>query len=238
VATLGIKATMGDYSQEERETLLNAERVFFPTPRFAEIFRSVEKSTFPSLTTYRYQRSRILQQLLLQYINWPHPKTRIYYGKKQKEQILKDFHLPVSLLGPRAVSGTLHLISHPEMLRDYLQHYNPVIVQQNVPWTERIRLLCVHFKCIGAQRRLMRKVDNEDYEPISLVAHSYFAEPLNRTHRLLLMANLDDIMLEWGYCEKKWQLITMKRPPVRWKMHEGTLNRHHYIAELIQQGFL
>jgi hypothetical protein len=76
VITLGIRAAMSDYSQKERDLLLHAERIFFPTPRFSMLFKALEKSTFPSATTYGYQRSRVIQQLLTESLGLAHPRTQ------------------------------------------------------------------------------------------------------------------------------------------------------------------
>jgi hypothetical protein len=55
---------------------------------------------------------------------------------------------------------------------------------------------------------------------------------------LIRRVQLDDIVLKWGYGVGKWQLIEMTRPPVRWPLVKGFLNRHHYICRLAQSGRL
>lgn len=238
VITLGIRAAMEDYSDEERKLLIQAERIFFPTPRFVDILLALEKPSFPSATTYRYQRSRVLQQLLFQYLKWPHPETRIYFGMKQKMRISKEFEFPLSIMGPRVASGTIHSVDSPTDLDAYAERYNPLIVQKEISWTDRIRLLCVNFECIGVHRRRNSSETGEiSYEPASLKC-SELNDLLDRTQQLLRMARLDDIVIEWGYGDGKWQLLGMERPPVQWNTPEGTLNRHGYICGRIQTGFL
>jgi len=88
VLTLGVRAAISEYSATERAAILQAERIFFPTPRFVDIFDALDLPTFPNPTTYKYQRSRPLQQSLFKYHDLPSPRTRVYYGVRQKARIL------------------------------------------------------------------------------------------------------------------------------------------------------
>jgi hypothetical protein len=237
VMSLGIRATISEYSATARAAILHAERIFFPTPRFVDIFGALDLPTFPNPTTYQYQRSRVLQQSLFKYHDLPGPRTRVYYGARQKARILKDFALPVLLLSPQAIPEKTVLVRNTADLTYWSELYNPVLVQEAVPLEERYWLLCVHYQILAAVRT--RSVDPRQpaEEPVSLQGPA-LSRPLEHTRQLLHAGRLDDILVEWGYGKGRWWLLGLFRPPVRMPTMDGTLQRHQHICELIQAGVL
>lgn len=241
VETLGVRACLDDYSQEEKRLLQKAERIFFPTPRFSDIFQALERPTFPNPTTYRYQRSRVLQQILFQYLKLPQPSSRIYFGTRNKQVILQDFRFPLLVLGAQVVPGasseTAQLVENREALQESLDRYNPVIIRQVVEWSQRIQLVCVQYECIGALRSVPGQPCPVFPEPFPTEHHS-LREPLGATLHLIRAARLDDILVQWGYGDGRWQLIELARPPVHWNGTQGRLNRYQHIGGLIEAGVL
>ena len=214
-----------------------ANRIFFPTRKYAEIFRACQIKTFPNPTTYRYQRSRLMQQLLFEYLQVPHPRSRIYFGRKQKESILSDFQLPVVVMGASNTSRiefTAHRADELKQLTD-LQH--SIIIREHYEWSERIELVYVQFECIGMLRSTR---DHHGRKVRQSVASNpaRLTTPLHLTKQLVRAAQLDDILIEWGFAQGRWLLIGMERPPVKWPAGGGTMNRHRYVCEMIQCGIL
>ncbi len=237
VTTLGIRPTFGDYTVEERDLIKRAERIYFPTPRFVDIFQALEKPTFPNPWTYRYQRSRILQKTLLQYAKYPHPHSRIYFGAKQKRKITEDFHFPLTVLSPLAISGTEHQALNEKELNELLRQHTPVVIREAVEWEERIILVCVCFECIGALRKISIEAGGVSFEPVPL-KDAALREIIRLTRKLLNLARIDDIAMEWGVGNGGWQVIEMRRPPFRFGGPEAIINRHEYICRLIRSGKL
>jgi hypothetical protein len=237
IITLGIRATIDDYSTEEQSLLRHAKRVFFPTPRYAYLFNALNIPTFPAYTTYRFQHSRVLQQILLSYLGMPHPFAHIYFGKRQKAAILQTFNFPFVAMGPLVAAHKNHLVDNAKALEQCSQCYNPLIIQEAVAWTERVRILCVHGDCVGALRQNRHHLLHAHYEPVPM-EHPDLQWVLHRTQDFVRRVHLDDIVLEWGYGNDNWQLLELLRPPVRWPTPEGILNRHDYICELVQSGKL
>ena len=217
--------------------MLGAERVFFPTHRFAYLFNALRIPTFPAYTTYRFQRSRVLQQILLACAGMPHPITRIYYGRRQKMTIPDDFPFPFVAMGPNVAQHTRRLIEDPMTLDEYSRRFNPLIIQEAVEWRDHVHVLWIHGDCLGA----VRKNAGDGWNPL------YKAVPLEQlevrsifemTQNFVRKVHLDDIVIEWAYNNGKWQLLEMRRPPVRWPTSRGILNRHRYICELVGSGRL
>jgi ribosomal protein S6--L-glutamate ligase len=240
VLTLGVRAGLDDYSPQEKDLLRRADRIFFPTLHFCDIFQALGKPTFPNPTTYRYQRSRVLQQLLFQYLKLPTPHSRVYFGARQKNAIPRDFGPPFLVLGPRVGSGKasyVHRVEDQQELQMALSRHNSVIVRHAAAWGERIRFICVQYECIGALRYVPQQSGHACFEPVR-PEHRSLQDPLSLTLELVRTAQLDDILVEWGYSGGNWQLIELARPPVTWDSMQGRFNRFHHIGMLIQAGIL
>ena len=237
VITLGVRSTLDSYSREERLLLLHARRIFFPTPRFVDIFEAAGRPTFPSAATYRYQRSRLNQQLLFQYLGWPHPRSRIYFGTRQKERILQDFHLPCITMNPDLPGTPVYLVEDTGTLEVHTAGHRPVIVREYIRWEERVRLLFVNYECLGAQRYSSGGPGHESFEPAA-AEHPFVETPVRESLRLLRKVRLDDMLIEWGCTRGMWQTIEMRGPPPRWTTPQGRLNRHECIGRMVETGRL
>jgi hypothetical protein len=237
IVTLDVRPTIDDYSPAEKALLRGAERVFFPTPRFAYLFDALRIPVFPAYTTYRIQRSRVLQQILLAVSGMPRPATRIYYGNRQKKKILDGFPFPFVMMGPDAALHKKVLVDHTTIFEECAKNRNPVIVQEALDWTERVRILCVHFDCVGALRQERRDGLTLRFEPTPMDRPD-LSVLLEMTRDFVRKAHLDDIVIEWAFGNGRWHALEMTRPPVRWPMLEGVLNRHQHICRLVESGRL
>jgi ribosomal protein S6--L-glutamate ligase len=217
--------------------LRSAERVFFPTPRFAYLFSALQIPTFPRHSTYRFQHSRVLQEVLLAHMEIPHPRTRLFFGNRQKAGILQAFSFPFHAVGPFAAVHKKRLVENATELEECCRRHNPLIIQRAVEWSECLRVLCVHSDCVGGLWRNGPLGPSEQFEPVP-VEEPRLQEVFRSTRSLIRRVQLDDIVLEWGYGDGKWQLNEMARPPVRWPLVKGILNRHQYICQLVQDGRL
>ncbi|MCK8603871.1 hypothetical protein [Desulfoferrobacter suflitae] len=237
VLTLGIRPCLDDYSEYERRLMREATRIFFPTPKYVDVFRACRIRTFPNPVTYRYQRSRILQLLLLDYAHVPHPRSRVYYGKRQKAKILEDFRLPVVVVQTR-IGRTPEIIArHTHELAKLAGLQHAVIIREHIAWEKRIQLVCVQFECLGILRYPVGGRSQKPLEPVALDDPA-FRQPVHLSKRLLRAAQLDDILIEWGEANGRWMVIGMGRPPAAWPTCSGKSNRFHYICDMIRTGFL
>lgn len=236
VITLGIRPDIADYSPRELDLLLHAERVFYPTPRYLHLFEATGIPTFPSVASYRIQRSHLLQRMLATYLDLPLARWRIYFGARQKAHIDHDFTLPVRAMGLRPdVDPPQLLRSRPDLQR-YAASRNPVLIEEGRPWTERVRILCVAGRCIGA---LWQPLGPEPAAEAPLAAgDATYRELAARTEPMLTVARIDDVVVEWCRSPKGWLIGGMHRPPLRWPAPGGQIERHAYVCELIESGEL
>jgi ribosomal protein S6--L-glutamate ligase len=236
---------MGDYTHREREILLSANRIFFPTPRLAAVLEAAGKQTFPSAFAYRVYKSRLIQEVLFQFLKCPHPRTRIYYGR-QKRGIADEFVPPFLAMGPDLRSGA-RLISGALDLQALSGIYNPLIIQESIECKARFQLVFVNYECAGiikrATSRDLRALDTpessaapplEDAE----VPESSSAEIVPLIGGLLRSVRLNDIAVEIAISGRGWLITEFVRPPLLWPSPEGMVNRHRHICRLVESNKL
>jgi len=210
---------MGDYSPEQRAMLLSAGRILFPTPRFVRILHAAGKKTFPSAFAYSVQKSRLIQEVLFQFLECPHPLTRIYYGR-QKNSIVENFSFPFRAMGP----GMQHyprLVSDGDDLRQVSEMYNPLIIQESLDYDERLRLVFVNCECAGV---------------MGTIPGFFNREIVLYLEKLLASVQINDIAAEIGITRRGWRLIELARPPVSWSTPDGLTGRFGHISRLIESG--
>ncbi|MCK5313304.1 MAG: ATP-grasp domain-containing protein [Desulfobacteraceae bacterium] len=148
INTLGLKPNFSDYSKNEKELIISAKKIYFPTAFFADLFNTMGKDTFPSFHTYKFAQDKIRQTAIFKMLNIPHPKTRIFYGKKQKNSILDSFKLPFIAKKARGSSKgrDVYLIDNMDDLSEYLSLNQPAYIQQYIPIDRDIRVVIIGEK--------------------------------------------------------------------------------------------
>jgi hypothetical protein len=236
---------MGDYTPRQRAMLLSANQIFFPTPRFVRILKAAGKKTFPSAFAYSVHKSRLIQEVLFQFLKCPHPFTRIYYGG-QKDSIVEDFSFPFRAMGPKTI-GSARLVSNAGDLRALSEIYNPLIIQEVLDYAEYFRLVFVNYKCVGIIRRVSSGAqsgfDGHGISPMPRLEQGIGLECFSREivyciEKLLRSMQINDIAAEIGTTLRGWHLIELARPPLSWPTPDGVSNRHRLISELIESNEL
>lgn len=156
VITLGVRPQLGDYTREERGLLLAADTIFYPTVRFVDVFAGVGKQTFPSVNCYRFLGDKLKQTALFRLLKVPHPRTRVYYGDKQKERIAADFPFP--LVGKRAFRSSrgrhVFLIRYPSELTWYNNNFNPAYIQEYLAGDRELRVVVLNHRVVWGSWRV------------------------------------------------------------------------------------
>ncbi len=233
VVTLGIRAALGDYSKQERNALLSADLILFPTARFARIFESAGKSTFPGSFTYSVQKSRLIREVMFQFLRCPHPRTRIYYGR-QKLSIARDFRFPFRAAGPSAILRSRR-IADPKALAAMIAEVNPLIIQEEVEYERRFRLTFINYEC-ACIHECPPASPADFFEPVHI--EQFDPHILSELQSILRTVHIDDIAVQVGLNGPGWKVIDMTRPPVSWISSGQRIKRHEYISKLIDSGRL
>ena len=156
VRTLGVRPNFSDYSLQEAELIRKADKIYYPTAFYADLFDAMGKATFPSYHTYKCVQDKIKQTALFDLLNLPHPRTRVFYGKRQKKSILDHFNFPFIAKIPRgsALGSGVYLIQNEKELCNYLELTSPAYVQEYLPIDRDIRVVVIGRRIVHAYWRI------------------------------------------------------------------------------------
>jgi len=156
VITLGVKPNWEDYDATARRLILEAEKVYYPSSFYAPLLDAMGKKIFPSPHTYHCAQDKIRQTTMFQVAGIPHPKTRIYFGKRQAEKILDNFEFPFVAKVARGSSlgKGVYLINTPKDLSDYLKSNNVVYLQEYLPSDRDIRVVVIGRQVVHSYWRV------------------------------------------------------------------------------------
>ncbi len=156
VITLGVKPNFSDYNPTVAEKIRTAEKIYYPTTFYAELFDTMGKETFPSYHTYKCVQDKIKQNALFDLLRIPHPRTRIFYGKRQQATIREYFQFPFVAKIPRgsALGKGVFLIENSEHLRAYCNLTTVAYIQEYLPTDRDIRVVVIGKKVVHAYWRI------------------------------------------------------------------------------------
>jgi len=156
VVTLGVKPNFTDYSSHEAALIREAEKIYYPSTYYSDLFDSVNKKTFPSRQTYKYVQDKIKQTALFQLAGIPHPVTRFFFGTVQKRNILKYFNFPFIGKIPRGSSmgKGVFLIGNNNELEKYCLLTKTAYIQEYLPIRRDLRVVVIGRKAVHSYWRI------------------------------------------------------------------------------------
>jgi ribosomal protein S6--L-glutamate ligase len=161
VKTLGVRPNLGDYSEEDRLLIQRTDKIYYPSSFYADLFDTMGKATFPSYHTYKFSQDKIKQTALFNLSGISHPRTRVFYGKRQKSKIMEHFDFPfiAKIARGSALGRGVFLIRSSDELVRYLGNEGPAYIQQYLPIDRDIRVVVIGNKVAHAYWRLAPKDD-------------------------------------------------------------------------------
>lgn len=162
VTTLGVRPNFGDYDAAEQALIRQAAKIYYPSAFYADLFHAMGKATFPSCHTYHFAQDKIKQTALYQLLDIPHPRTRVFYGRRQKASILKHFDLPLIAKVPRgsALGRGVFLIQNPEQLKQYCRDHTAAYIQEYLPIARDLRVVVIGRRVAHAYWRIAPRGDH------------------------------------------------------------------------------
>ncbi len=157
VLTLGVRPNFSDYSPEDAERIRKADKIYYPTPFYADLFDAAGKRLFPSYHTYKCVQDKIKQTALFDLLRIPHPRTRVFYGRKRKKRrILESFSFPMigKIARGSAMGRGVFLIRNPSELDAYLDRTSPAYIQEYLESDRDIRVVIIGEKIAIAYWRI------------------------------------------------------------------------------------
>ncbi len=142
--TLGPRPNLSDYSPQELELILRAERIFYPTPLLAPQLAAMGKRIFPSLACHILEGDKPAQARLIELLGLPQPRSRVFFGPQRKD-VLRYFSLPLIAKTPRgsAMGRGVWLVETYKQLEEYLKNHNPAYIQEYVQFEMEVRVIVV-----------------------------------------------------------------------------------------------
>lgn len=210
VLNLGVKPNFLDYSLEERELILGATMIFYPTYNYAQFLSTLGKPFSPSLETCLYADEKIKQTTLFLMLGIPHPRTRIYYHLHH-EEILEDFSFPFVAKLPRASARGrgVYKIENPEQLCSYLRLTRVAYIQEYLPHDRDLRVILVNYDPILSY---WRHRDSTDFRTnLHQGGTPRFVEipeeALVLARETALRCKFNDVGLDLIQCRGEWYVI-------------------------------
>lgn len=156
VLTLGVRTNISDYSTGEMELMRAARKIFYPSVFYADLFDTLGKPVFPSYHTYKCVMDKIKQTALFDLLAIPHPRTRVFYGRRREEKIRRYFDFPFIAKVPRgsAMGRGVFLIRDGGALRSYLQQQPTAYIQEYLPIDRDIRVVVIGDRVVHAYWRI------------------------------------------------------------------------------------
>ncbi|MFW6052361.1 MAG: ATP-grasp domain-containing protein [Desulfosalsimonas sp.] len=156
VICLGVRPNFADYPPEEAAMIREAQKIYYPSTFYADMFAAMGKPIFPSIHTYRFVQDKIRQSALFQILDVPHPRTRVFYGRRRREKVLSHFAFPFIAKIPRgsALGRGVFLIGSKHDLEEYCYLTKIAYIQEYLPIDRDIRVVVVGDKVAHAYWRI------------------------------------------------------------------------------------
>jgi len=156
ILTLGVRPNFSDYPVEEAALIRKAKKIYYPTTFYADLFDSAGIATFPSYHTYKCVQDKIKQTALFDLLKISHPRTRVYYGKRQRQKIADHFSFPFIAKIPRgsAMGRGVFLITDSDDLNDYLAVTDVAYIQAYLPADRDMRVVIIGKRVVHAYWRI------------------------------------------------------------------------------------
>lgn len=156
VVTLGVRPNFSDYTDQEAHLIRNADKIYYPSTHYIDMFDAMGKKTFPSVHTYRFVQDKIKQTTLFQLLRVPSPRTRFFYGRRKAEKIRRHFEFPFIAKIPRgsALGRGVYLIRDQAELNRYCEISTVAYIQEYLPMDRDIRVVVIGDKAVHAYWRV------------------------------------------------------------------------------------
>ena len=156
VRTLGVRSNFLDYTPEERQTIIAAPKIYYPSVFYADLLDALGKDLFPSYHTYKCVQDKIKQTALFDLLDIPHPRTRVYYGKRQMERITTHFSFPLvaKIARGSALGKGVFLIRDQAELATYCRQTRVAYIQEYLPLDRDMRIVVIGRRAVHAYWRV------------------------------------------------------------------------------------
>ena len=242
VITLGVKPNFEDYTPEEQRLIREAEIVYFPTFFYAGLLRTMGKRIFPSYECYLYACDKIKQTALFKLLGIPHPRTRTFYGSRQKKWILNYFSYPFIAKIPRGSSkgAGVFLIKNEKDLAAYNKMTHVAYIQEYLPIDRDLRVVIIKDRVVLAYWRIRRQDEFRcNLAQGAMISFDNIPKPaLELALKTARLCKLDNVGIDICVYKGKYYVLEAN---MKYGLKAFTLAGIDYtkmLAEMVEKGIL
>jgi ribosomal protein S6--L-glutamate ligase len=240
VITLGVKPNFTDYSTAEAALIRQARKVYYPTHFYAELFDTAGIATFPSYHTYKFVQDKIKQTALLSILGIPHPRTRVFYGKRQIAAITRHFRFPFIAKIPRgsAMGRGVFRIRNSEELDRYTLNATIAYIQEYLPIDRDIRVVVIGNRVVHAYWRI---APAGDFRTNVAVGGTVSLDPVPRAARELALDTArkclwDDVGIDICQCNGQYYVIEANMKYGKEGFRQAGIDYIQMMESMIENG--
>jgi ribosomal protein S6--L-glutamate ligase len=240
VLTLGVRPNLESYPEEALAMIQVAEKIYFPSVFYADLFDAMGKSTFPSAHTYRYVQDKIKQTALFKLLGIPHPRTHVYYGRHQQRRIRSEFAYPFVAKVPRgsALGRGVYLIRDDTQLDTYLAANRVAYIQQYLPIDRDIRAVVIGDHVVHAYWRVAAADDFRTNVSAGgrILLDGVPREALELARQTARKCGWDDVGLDICCTEGRWYVLEGNMKYGKAGFRAAGIDYYHLMDTLIANG--
>lgn len=240
VRTLGVKSNFSDYSPDDAALILSSRRIYYPTSFYADLLNTAGIETFPSYHTYQYVQDKIKQTSLFTLLGIPHPRTRVFYGKRQSAAIPQYFAFPFIAKIPRgsAMGRGVFKIQTFEELRDYIRISPLAYIQEYLPVDRDIRVVVIGKRVVHAYWRI---APEGDFRSNVAVGGQICLDPVPQSALDLglftaLKCHWDDVGIDICRYQERYYVIEANMKYGKEGFRKAGIDYNHLMETLIENG--
>jgi ribosomal protein S6--L-glutamate ligase len=240
VTTLGVRPNFSDYSPREADLIRNAQKIYYPSIFYAELFDTAGIATFPSYNTYKCAQDKIKQTALFNILEIPHPRTHVFYGGRQQKKICDRFSFPfiAKIARGSAMGRGVFFISDASDLEAYLAQTTTAYIQKYLKIDRDMRVVVIGGQIAHAYWRI---APNDDFRSNVAVGGHISLDPLPpQALELALSTALkcgwDDVGIDICESEGTYYVLEGNVKYGREGFRAAGIDYHLYMEKLIENG--
>lgn len=241
VITLGVRTNLSDYEDWQIELIRRSDVIYYPTAFYADIFDTMGKRTFPNYHTYKYAQDKIKQTALFNLLKIPHPRTRVFYGSRQRSKILEHFQFPFVAKVPRgsALGRGIYLIRNEDDLAAYNKSSLRVAyIQEYLEIDRDLRVVVMRGRIIHAYWRIARPGEfrTNVSQGASISFDNIPDEGLALAQNTARLCQLDDVGLDICFCKGRYWVIEANMKYGKEGFRQAGIDYYKLMDKMIENG--
>lgn len=240
VRTLGVRTNFSDYAPEEAQLIRSADKIYYPTPFYADLFDAMGIDTFPSHHNYKCVQDKIKQTALFAMLRIPHPRTRVFYGNRQKSKITQFFSYPFIAKVPRgsALGRGVFLIQDRPQLDDYLTQNPVAYIQERLSIDRDIRVVVIGKEVVHAYWRVAKEGEFRSNVACgaTILLDPVPPEALELARQTALRCRWDDVGIDICCCDGTYYVLEANMKYGREGFRAAGIDYMKMMEQMIRDG--